>query len=594
MSSASSPPARSASRWEWSWVALCLALQTGLELHSSIVHPVLVDEGSHVFSGLLYLQAGVTDFYHVNPPLGKALSAAPVLLHPGLVWPKFAPDLPAAERLVRWPAAFQWANREHYQELTLLARLPLFLLSAGAGLIVWSWARALFGPRSAACALLLWTMNPLNLAWSSAATTDAAATFFMLLACWLVWRQGRGPGFLPWLAWSSALGAALLCKFSAWILLPLLIVYRVLTVWHANRWHGAATVVTSLAAIAWAMFLVNLAFGFNGTGRPLGAYSFRSFFLAGRHDGLPGNRFRDSWIGALPTPLPRNYLEGFDLQKTHSDYGLHNYLLGEWKHGGWWYYYLVAAAVKEPLGNVLLAAVAITMSLTHRRFRANWPDELLINGAPLLVFALISSQTGINGHYRYQLPAVPFVCISVGRVGQLLAPASAAKAWKKRLAFAALAAALSWNAVSVLAIHPHYLAYFNEAAGGPARGADYLLESNLDFGQDLLRLRDWAAEHPPARPLRLACYCGADPSLYGLEKEPAWIPRGQALEPGWYALSISYVQGKDGWLNDDSGRRVYFPAQSFRLFRSVIPTARVGFSIVIYHIPPGTPAPRAR
>jgi len=39
---------------------------------------------------------------------------------------------------------------------------------------------------------------------------------------------------------------------------------------------------------------------------------------------------------------------------------------------------------------------------------------------------------------------------------------------------------LQWQTVA-----PHYLAYFNELAGGPANGFKELADSNLDWGQDL-------------------------------------------------------------------------------------------------------------
>ena len=35
-----------------------------------------------------------------------------------------------------------------------------------------------------------------------------------------------------------------------------------------------------------------------------------------------------------------------------------------------------------------------------------------------------------------------------------------------------------------MSIYPHYLAHFNEAVGGPRNGYRYLVDSNLDWGQD--------------------------------------------------------------------------------------------------------------
>jgi hypothetical protein len=60
------------------------------------------------------------------------------------------------------------------------------------------------------------------------------------------------------------------------------------------------------------------------------------------------------------------------------------------------------------------------------------------------------------------------------------------------------AAALWGTVASTLGTYPHQLAYFNELAGGSERGADHLLHSNLDWGQDLFLLKEWidSTRHP--------------------------------------------------------------------------------------------------
>lgn len=47
---------------------------------------------------------------------------------------------------------------------------------------------------------------------------------------------------------------------------------------------------------------------------------------------------------------------------------------------------------------------------------------------------------------------------------------------------------LAASVASSLQVHPHSLAYFNEAAGGPENGWRHMLGSNFDWGQDLLVL----------------------------------------------------------------------------------------------------------
>ena len=59
-----------------------------------------------------------------------------------------------------------------------------------------------------------------------------------------------------------------------------------------------------------------------------------------------------------------------------------------------------------------------------------------------------------------------------------------------------VAAALLWTGLSTLSVYPHQLAYFNEAAGGPENGHQHLLGSNLDWGQNVLYLKQRIADRP--------------------------------------------------------------------------------------------------
>jgi hypothetical protein len=93
---------------------------------------------------------------------------------------------------------------------------------------------------------------------------------------------------------------------------------------------------------------------------------------------------------------------------------------------------------------------------------------------------------------------------------------------------AAVALALAAHAAAALAVLPHgHLAYFNFLAGGPSGGHRVLLDSNLDWGQDLPRLAGWMREHGVSS-VQLA-YMGADdPQRLGIVRED--LP-GQVLYP---------------------------------------------------------------
>ena len=136
---------------------------------------------------------------------------------------------------------------------------------------------------------------------------------------------------------------------------------------------------------------------------------------------------------------------------------------------------------------------------------------------PLLIFALVSSQTGFNHHMRYVLPAYPFLFIIAARTVTL------GKFWK---GFSY--ACLTWQAAAVLWFAPHWMSYFNEAAGGPLNGHKWLVDSNIDWGQDILMLKWWQDKHPEATDLQAALFTGFDPKDIGLKfRLPAPFIKGE-------------------------------------------------------------------
>ena len=73
-----------------------------------------------------------------------------------------------------------------------------------------------------------------------------------------------------------------------------------------------------------------------------------------------------------------------------------------------------------------------------------------------------------------------------------------------------------WTVVGAARIHPHYLAYFNQIAGGPRGGARYLLDSNIDWGQDLKGLADYLKKEDMPGPVYVGYFGHDAPKLYGI------------------------------------------------------------------------------
>ncbi|HVJ67933.1 MAG TPA: hypothetical protein VM510_08120, partial [Caulifigura sp.] len=425
--------------------------------------------------------------------------------------------------------------------------------------------------------------EPNIIAHAQLITPDIAATSLGLVAMWFYWR---------WLArksWSTALlsgmslGLAVVAKFS-WLILfgiwPTLWLISQLRTPASSKKPGAFSglfqLVTSLLA---ALYLINTVYAFDGSFSRLDSFEFASTRLSG-HDqtGGLGNRFTGTTIAGLRLPLPRQFVLGLDLQQKDFEHFPHqSYLRGDWRQGGWWYYYLYAAAVKIPLGLWLLGFTAIAMSIICRRPDVEDSRDRNIACTILLVpsailFAIVSSQTAFNHHFRYVLPCFGPAFVLISPIAT--ASSRALKSW----AFANG----TWIAISSALAAPFSLSYFNELAGGRHNGSAHLLHSNIDWGQDLVALNQWIASNPDSRPLYLAYYGFYDPVAYGVPaldapQGPFWrgLPRDWSFRPGWYAVSVNYLHGTAWRLTN---RHAYEP------LRDETPIAWCGGSIAIYEV----------
>lgn len=238
------------------------------------------------------------------------------------------------------------------------------------------------------------------------------------------------------------------------------------------------TFMHACVVLALIFAVVNSGYLWQDVGTPIGGLRLVSESLKSpeqivRGDGVEANRFSNTWIGTIPVPLPQMYIQGIDVQRRDFEGGIRSYLMGEWKNRGWWYYYLVGFLVKEPIGFQLMLYASIVHGLWYWK---RWTKESvrkwhLIVIAPVAIIGLVSSQTGFSHHMRYVLPAYPFLFLIAARTVTL------GPFWKW-FSFAML----TWQLAAVLWVAPHWMSYFNEVAGGPMNGHNWLVDSNIDWG----------------------------------------------------------------------------------------------------------------
>jgi hypothetical protein len=246
--------------------------------------------------------------------------------------------------------------------------------------------------------------------------------------------------------------------------------------------------------------------------------------------------------------LPENYLFTF-AHVAQCVEQRQAFLNGAYSATGWWYFFPYALLVKTTLATWLLVLLALLA--TRSGFSASTPraprESLWYRAAPLWVLLVIYSAFAMAGHLnlgvRHALVLYPPLFILAGACAKFFAR----PAWMPRLL---VVLGLALHAGESLAVRPHYLAYFNALAGGPRNGFRHLVDSSLDWGQDLPGLQRWLADHPGPGEAHVAYFGTASLDYYGIKARrlPGFLDQRPRLDPapwqgGPFAISATLLQG---------------------------------------------------
>jgi hypothetical protein len=234
--------------------------------------------------------------------------------------------------------------------------------------------------------------------------------------------------------------------------------------------------------------------------------------------------------------------------------------MGEVSTTGWWYYMPAALAMKSTSVELGLYAAAIFA------FARTWRMEsaaMRVWRTTFVTFLVLSMSSGVSHGVRYVLILLPlavmaaFVLLFDGR--------------RPRTAMAVAAAAIFFQASSAIAVAPHYLSYFNVFAGGPSQGYRLLVDSNLDWGQDLPALAEALEEVGAARPV-VAYFGSTRIEDYGLAAALWPAPDEVLASADWIAVSATCLAG------------MYRCGEWMAAFRQIAPSARAAHTMFLYDL----------
>ena len=539
---------------------LILAAFAGLGFNASRQESVTVDEFEHLPTGLSTLKTHDFRLDPYNLPLTRMFAALPLLESGAKLSLKSGWEVRDY-----WAVAleFMQENKQSYQSLFLRGRAMILLLGLLLVAMTWWWGRALYGPRSGIFAATLTAFCPNIMAHSGLVTTDIGASLAFLATGFGFWQFCRKPTLGRGAGLGLLLGLALACKFTSLLLFPIMAGLGAAYFWRAGKglnWKSMGRGVAVALIISW--IVLNSAYLWKGAGTRISQYQFRSRKFTNLAKILPG---------PLPVPLPYDYVRGFDLQAAQNQRGNWSYLLGELSRKGWKYYFLAAMAVKMTLASLALILAAL---LAMVWFGKSWREELFLLIPAAAVIAAISMAVNLDFGIRYILPAIPFLYIFASRLVSPGGLGPGAGKWPGILAWGLLGSHL----VSNLLIYPQYLAYFNFAAGGPEKGYQIMADSNIDWGQDLIRLKKYM-DAEKLDDICLAYFGRVDPEIYGI--------RYQLPYPGvdcrLLAISVNFLVGRPYFTNDH-GKFLEVKAGNFSSLRERKPIAAPGYSILVFDL----------
>ncbi len=551
-------------------VILLLGLHGGLAISSARDKSATFDEIAHLGGGYLQAMTGDYRFNAESGTLPQRWAALP-LTTSGLGVPPA--DHPALRGANVWLLGREllYGQSRDADRLLAEARGMIVIVSLALGGLIFAWSRACYGPASGLLSLGLYAFSPTILAHSRWVTADLTAAFFFLLSVWALWRllQQVTPARLAVAALATS--GLLLSKMSGLLILPMaaiMIAVRLadgspltLVGWSA-RHREVAPLGRRLAVIG----ALIIAVGFSTVGVVWSAYGWR---YPARPDAPPeGSEFLhdfDSLLERAGPPgfllsvarearlLPEAYLWGlaytFDTTRERDAF-----LRGRTSRGGWWWFFPYAVAIKTPLALFGLLGLAV----------AAWRTTAVTSRAPyiplwilLAIYSLAAISSHLNIGHRHMLPIYPVLFIFAGAAGHWLSAAMAGG--RRRPALAALVVlclgSFVWESAK---IRPHYLSYFNQLVGGPENGYRHLVDSSLDWGQDLPALADYLERRGTSSdnslgddPTVYVAYFGAaPPAHYGIDAEwlhsffpvadPGRPPR--PLTGGVYCVSATLLQ----------------------------------------------------
>ena len=544
---------------------LLAALHAALAITAAFEKSPTFDEPTHLTAGYSYW---LKNDYRLDPENGiwpARWASLPLLLSR----PSF-PENAAWKKgdVGRVSERFLYGSGNNSDRVVFLGRSMMAVVGAGLCLLIFFCSNRLFGAIGGLISELLAVFDPNLLAHSALITADVAAAFFFTAATWsyfqLLQSVNKRWFFITALSWSGLF----LAKMSAPAFLLVAVILATLRVLSsepltirlirferqvAARWRKLVLVIGltgALVAIVVSAIWASYAFRFSPFPQNEPA---REVWNARWQACLSDHTTLENMVAFARDHhlLPEAYLYGFAFTNKSAMYRP-AFLDGEWSYTGFISFFPRAFLYKTPIP--LFFLLIVTGVAGFLRWRNVWRNgsrsaiardlrRLSPIWALVLVYGTFSLSSHLNIGHRHLLPIYPAIFVACGACMYFFR----ARSGKAVAIF--VGAMMCWQIIESSLLRPDYLSYFNQVAGGPKNGYKHLVDSSLDWGQDLPVLKSWLDRHfdasAPTR-LYLAYFGTALPRWYGIEA--TLLPLDSStqtlslLEPGTYCISATTLQ----------------------------------------------------
>ncbi len=556
-------------------VCAVLLLLMGANLLTSISRKSITnDEVVHIPAGYYHLVAGEFQLNNEHPPLIKMWAALPLLL--------VQPEEPPApkneqenftERTWGFHERFWKLNDYQFQTVTFWPRVMMIPITLALGVLIFSFARKLFGETAALISVALFVFEPTMLAHGRVVHTDVPSALMYLLFFYALhyYHEQRNPNLKAALLLGVACSVAVLTKFSMLIVLPVLGVYLLvrLFVVRENRKQRSQLLIHSGLIAVIVLMLVNAVYYF-------------------RHPVLEASDVHwvemktPAYLGLVTTAVkmlskvvPTYYLFGVYNIEIHNHFGHATSLLGQYSDLGWWYYFPVAFALKTTLPFLFVAVAGSAWAMWMLARKRDWRFAWLL--VPIGIYAAISLSSSINIGVRHFLPVYPFLFIAGGAwLAQLLCA-------RKFAGMITLVVLVGWMGIEVARAFPNYTPYMNQLASSHPRWY-YLSDSNVEWGDDVGDLAAYLKARGETK-VRAALSGGwSTLGRYGVDYlDMVSFPADQKPETRYVAIGASFLNGSVVPGDEKVvGRRSFERMNLFARYRDRQPEAVFGNSIYLY------------